>query len=443
MVAEHPVSVSDLQKAADTERHLLAACFRSCEYDGSGLDDVAAVVSPGDFSALAHQLVFGAMLELRARSAPVTVHGVFVYLRERNQLAELGSNPAVWLADLYEAEPTDAAARYYANVVKEHSGFRALKRVASQIVAETQHPTGSVAEIAGRCERLLLDATGDTATAGPRSVAELIANELADIDNRRERGPEGVPTGFREVDRLLSGMRPGQLVVIGARPAVGKTSFALGIAANATAAGTGVLFCSLEMTNAELTQRLLSASSGVRLRNIRESDINPEQAGKLVDVGERIAKWPLKLEDCPNLTADRLAATARRAVRRNGVQLLIVDYLQLLTPDNQRENRNAQIGLLARRLKLLARELSIPVIVLCQLNRESENRADPKPRLSDLRDSGEIEQHADCVLLLSPQRGPADGARTLIDCGVAKNRNGPTGEVTLAFTGPLTRYENA
>lgn len=440
------ITADDVASAEQIERSLLACCLRADEIGGGGLDDVAAVVRPEDFATYAHQLVFRAMLELRAAKVTVTAATAYQQLRKGGHLADLGERPADWLAELLDLEPTGALAGFYAGEVRDAAQKRALKRAHLEMSSVLYEPGLSATEAAARCERIVFEASSATApTSGPRSLADLVREELVNLDDRASNGaPIGVQTGFTEIDRLVGGMRPGQMVVLGARPAVGKTALSLGIASNVAAAGVPVLFVSLEMPSEELTQRLLSLRSGVPLTAIREGRLTAAQVDKLYSATPAVRELPLRFEDTPNMTADRLAATARREVRRNGAGLLVVDYLQLVTPENPRENRNAQIGLLARRLKLLARECGIPVLVLSQLNRETENRPNPKPRLSDLRDSGEVEQHADIVLLLSEQRGPNDDERfQIVDCDIAKNRNGPTGEVTLRRVRALTRFENA
>jgi replicative DNA helicase len=286
-------------------------------------------------------------------------------------------------------------------------------------------------------------ADGATQSKDAEGAADLTREALERIDRRASgEGLTGYKTGFADLDALLFGLQPGQLVVLGARPGVGKTALALSVALNLTRAGVPVLFFSLEMPTAEIMDRAISSRSGVPLSDIRRGRINDDQSGRILSAGEQLKRERFWIDDRSDLTASRLAAVTRRNVRRNGVRVVVVDYLQLMTPENARENRTQQVGLCARRAKMIARECGVPVLMLAQLNRELENREGGRPRLADLRDSGEIEQHADVAIFLHPHKGSEAEPVWQTDVIVAKNRNGPIGETTLGFRRPNTRFEN-
>jgi replicative DNA helicase len=239
-------------------------------------------------------------------------------------------------------------------------------------------------------------------------------------------------------------MKAGELIVIGARPSVGKTALALATCLSLTSNGIPVHFFSLEMSRGQVTDRIFSMRSGVPLTLILRGKIGDDEATKINETANIFRREPFRIDDRHSLTATRLCSIARRAVRKHKVQLIAVDYLQLITSENPKEQRYLQVGMMALKLKQLARSCGIPVLLLAQLNRESEKRSDGKPKLSDLRESGDVEAHADVVLL--PYPAPEDsGDKTvkLINVLVAKNRNGPTGEVTLCYRNQVVKFENA
>ena len=258
------------------------------------------------------------------------------------------------------------------------------------------------------------------------------------------RASAGLPTGFRELDTLLCGMEAGELVVIAARPSVGKTALATAITTNATAAGVPALLFSIEMPRLSIFQRVLAMRSGVPLTSIQKGWVSGEQFDKVFEAGNALAKEPLFVQDATPMSAARIVSCVRRGVRRHKLGLVVVDYLGMIEMENQRDNRVQQVGLASKRMKDLAKNCKIPLVLLCQLNRACEDRPDGKPKLSDLRDSGEVEQNADVVILLNRQKGQRDDADVvLVDAQVAKARNGLVGEVTLAYRKRITRYENA
>ncbi|MCE9564937.1 MAG: AAA family ATPase [Planctomycetes bacterium] len=437
---------NDVDRATGIERHLLGACLWSDTRNGDGLDRAAEIVTVADFAVHAHGLVFKTMLALREENSPVTAVTVHERMSGDGTAVELGHRPAGWFFDLISEVPGDTMADYLAGRVKEAARVRKLRHVAVEIAARVRDSGRPAADILAECEALLFaEGEQDIAASGPRSADVLVRDGLARIDDRSSRsGPDGLETGFCELDSYLAGLKAGQLIVVGARPGCGKTALALGIASNVAASGFPVLFASLEMSATEITDRLFAVRSGVPLRMIQSGQLNEHHSAAVCDAAAKLRGEPLEVDDAPDLTAARLAAIVRRAVRRRGVKLVVVDYLQLMRPENERDPRHLQVGTIARRVKQLARACNVPVLLLAQLNREAENRTGGKPKLSDLRESGEIEAHADAVLLLNPQPDqPPESPVWATDCIIAKNRSGPTGELTLAYRRTITRFENS
>lgn len=423
----------------EAEAGLIGAMLR----DGGVIDDAAAVVGPAEFYLDAHQKVFAAAVELHRVGRPADLVTVAELLQSRHQVADVGG--AAYLADLWDAAPTAANALYYARIVREKATYRRLIHLAAELARDAHDARGDAESLIAEAEQRLFDlAAGDAARrAGePADLAAAVRAVMAGIDERRPGAPAPyTPTGYGALDGLVGGWRPGRLYVLAARPSVGKSALALAFLLNAADRGVPGLVFSLEMGAAELAERALAVRSGVSLTRVIGGDpVTPAEAAAIAGhapVGR------VFVDDRADLKASQLASVTRRMVRRHGVGLVAVDYLQLLTPENPRDPRHLQVGADSRRLKQLARQCHVPVLCLCQLNREVEGRTDPKPKLSDLRDSGEIEQNADAVLLLYPEAGgsPGDPLQP-VGCVLAKQRNGPKGEFTLNYRRPCVRFED-
>lgn len=432
-------------RPATSERAVLGGIIADPDV---AIDDALAFVTGADFYEHPHRLAFEACLGLRDAGRPVTYETVYLTLVQSGRAADLGAHPAQFLADLPRA--TGADVRYHAQQVREASLRRKLQRAAAGFLRETQlPPAGPAEEAAGRWEaelRAVLDASAGASE--PPALPQLIRDALGELDARQAGGAAaGLPTGLGDLDSLLGGMRPGQLVVIGARPGTGKTALSLAMLAHVSRnCGVPSYLASVEMPAAEIAHRLLAMETGVNLHRITRARLTPADAERLARALDPASygRTMLYVDDAPSLSAARLAGQVRRMVRRRGVGLAAVDYLQLLTPASAGESRVQQVGQLARDAKTLARLCGIPVILLSQLNRQSEGRGDGKPKLSDLRESGEIEQHADAVILLHTPPGQAEDLECWqVDAIVAKNRNGPVGSVPLVYRRPLVRFENA
>lgn len=423
----------------EAERDILAAVFA----DPAVFDDVRALIGPDDFYADRHQRVFRAMGDLADDHKPIDAGLVYERLRRSGELADVGGKE--YLAELIQGAATGAAAVHHAQIVRDYSLSRGLIHAANEILRDAYDRVQPAADQLAAAEARLF-AVGEAALSRSGQVwsaRRLMLDALARLDDRQARGGglDGLSTGMRDLDDLLGGLRPGQLVVIGGRPGGGKTALGLTIAASAAKAGTPAFFASMEMPAQEIAERLLAASSGVGMHTLRRGGMSPADVAAVSRAADRIKGRPIFVDDTPDQPAARLAAVARRVRRRYGVGLVVVDYLQLMRPENPKENRTQQVGLCARRVKLLARQCGVPVLLLCQLNREVEGREGGKPRLSDLRESGEIEQHADAVILLSMDQRQ-DATRDVWEAAavVAKNRNGPVGEAALHYRRRSARF---
>jgi len=429
------------------ERHLIGCCLQG----SFAFDEAAMIVEADDFVLPEHAEIFRICKAMREAGREITGADLFEHLVkiQRTGFVCFSGSAAGWIAETMELEPIGTRVRYYAVHVREASVFRKFRGVASEIVGYAMRPFGPALEVIGRAESLLFSLAS---ASGPRqenliSSATMLQEALTRIDDRREAGGKmlGIASGYRDIDKLLAGFRRGQMIVVGARPSVGKTALALNIASNIAMNGEGVLLFSIEMPTVEIADRLLAMGSGVSMHKINSTHFEEGDIGRLTMAASPsgIGGCDFYVDDNCNQSGDRMMQVVRRAIRKFGIQVVVVDYLQLISPDNPRENRNAQVGQLARKMKHIARELNVPLLCLAQLNREVENRTNAEPRLSDLRDSGEIEQHADAVILLHRPQGQSDVADVwTIDAIVAKNRNGPTGRATLAYRRQLMRFEN-
>ncbi|QJW93098.1 replicative DNA helicase [Frigoriglobus tundricola] len=425
----------------EAERAVLGAILR----DSDVLADVLAVVRPEAMYFDHHRRILTAAVDIAQRGAPVDLVVLYDELRKRKWLEDVGGE--TYLIELWEAVPTGANAAYHAKLIADAALLRSLIHSANETIRDAYSPTAPAEDLLAQAERRLFAINADNgADVAPRCVGEVAREALIDIDSRIAAGATlaGLSTGFVDLDRMLGGLRPGQLVVIGARPSIGKTAFALNVADRVASGGAPVLFFSLEMPAREITDRLISMRSGVPMSRMgRPRDLRPDDLTALTDAAAELSSTPLYIEDAGDVTAARVAAVSRRACRRLGAQLVVVDYLSLLRPENPKENRTLQVGTLALRVKQMSRSLGVPVLLLSQLNRELEH-ANRRPRLADLRDSGEVEQHADCVLFLHREQNlPVDDPVWPVEVIVAKNRNGPVGEIGLAYRRPVLRFENA
>ena len=405
--------------------------------------DVVEVLREHDFYSPAHQSVYAAILDLYGRGQPADAVTVAAELTRGGDLARIGG--PTYLHTLVASVPTAANAGYYAQIVHERAILRRLVAAGTRIVQLGYSAEGDVDQIVDRAQAEIYDVTDRRAADDYQVLRGLLDDAFAEIDAISNRGGQlvGVPTGFSRLDQLTNGLHPGQLVIVAARPAIGKSTMALDIARSASIKH-GLTSCifSLEMGRTEIVMRLLSAEVGIALQRIRTGQMSEDDWSKLARKIGTITDAPLFIDDSPNLTMMEIRAKCRRLKQRHDLRLVVIDYLQLMTSGKRVESRQQEVAEFSRSLKLLAKELNVPVIALSQLNRGPEQRSDKKPMLSDLRESGSIEQDADMVILLhredhyekeSPRAGEADFI-------VAKHRNGPVDTVRVAFQGHYSRF---
>lgn len=421
----------------EAERGVIAAALM----DHSLIDDLAMIISPRDLWHFPHEPIWRAILDLHNSSLPVDGVSLAESMGQNGTYANIGGDEA--LKTIADSVAHAANARYHARVVREKAATRRMIQVANEIIAEGYSNTMTAQEFLDSAERKVF-AVSEDQLADETLDGAALALEFAETQARREEGEiEGITTGFRCLDEALCGMRPGQLIILAARPGQGKTSLALNVAQHVTMSrGEAVLFVSLEMTRQDLEERWISSSSFVdsrRLRNPRYLEISERIA--VSEAQERLRDAPIFINDTPAQTLSRIASNARRHKSKHGLSLLILDYLGYVNGEAEKgESVYAVVSRVSKGLKALAKELRIPLLVCHQLNRKSEDRTDQRPRMADLRDSGQIEADADVVILLHAKSSEGQAAGE-VEVIIPKNRNGAPGVVRLAFNGPCTRFD--
>ncbi len=406
--------------------------------------DVVEVLRPGDFYKPAHQTVYDTVLDLYGRGEPADPVTVAAELTRRGELPRIGGAP--YLHTLISSVPTAANASYYARIVRERSVLRRLVEAGTKIVQLGYAADGGDADdLVDRAQAELYSVTERRTSEDFLPLSEVMQGTLDEIEAISSRGGAmvGVPTGFADLDQLTNGLHGGQMIVVAARPAVGKSTLGLDFCRSASVKhGLASVIFSLEMGRNEITMRLLSAEARVALHHMRSGTMSDDDWTRLARTMSTVSEAPLFIDDSPNMSMMEIRAKCRRLKQRHDLRLVVVDYLQLMSSGKRVESRQQEVSEFSRSLKLLAKELDVPVVAISQLNRGPEQRTDKRPMMSDLRESGAIEQDADMVILLhredqyereSPRVGEAD----LI---VAKHRNGPTSTVTVAFQGHYSRF---
>ncbi len=431
------VPPNDLQ----AEESLLGAMLLSRDAIASAVESCRTE----DFYRPAHGHIFEAICSLYAQGEPADPVTVADELKRADLLEAAGGTGN--LIGLQANTPAIANASRYARIVQEHALLRRLISVAGDIAEMGYSLPEDVTAAMDRAEAMVFEVAERRVTDSLKPLRELLAVSLDHLEALYNRGDAitGVPTGFTDLDERLSGLQPSALVIVGARPSMGKTSLALGLAAHAAIERRlPVLFFSLEMSHLELTQRLLCSEARVDSSRMRNGKLHESDWPKVVNAIGKLGEAPLFIDDNANLTVMEIRAKARRLKSREGLGLIVVDYLQLMSGHGPAENRQVEVSEISRGLKILARELAVPVVALSQLSRNLEARADKRPVLADLRESGSLEQDADVVLFIYRDevynKDSADkGAAEII---IAKHRNGPTGMTQLAFLDHFTRFAN-
>ncbi|MFF4405147.1 replicative DNA helicase [Streptomyces sp. NPDC001262] len=425
----------------DAEQSVLGGMLLSKD----AIADVVEVLKGHDFYRPAHETVYQAILDLYAKGEPADPITVAAELTKRGEINRVGG--AAYLHTLVQSVPTAANAEYYAEIVHERAVLRRLVEAGTRITQMGYAADGDVDDIVNNAQAEIYAVTEQRTSEDYLPLGDIMEGALDEIEAIGSRSGQmsGVPTGFSDLDALTNGLHPGQMIVIAARPAMGKSTLALDFArACSIKHGLPSVIFSLEMGRNEIAMRLLSAEARVALHHMRSGSMTDDDWTRLARRMPDVSAAPLFIDDSPNLSMMEIRAKCRRLKQRSDLKLVIIDYLQLMQSGGARrpESRQQEVSDMSRNLKLLAKELEVPVIALSQLNRGPEQRTDKKPMVSDLRESGSIEQDADMVILLhredayekeSPRAGEAD----II---VGKHRNGPTATITVAFQGHYSRF---
>ncbi len=427
----------------DAEQSILSAIF----IDNESLNDIIEILSPEDFYKGAHQKIYSAVVELAMADEPADLVTVANRLNEKDQLKTIGG--ASYLASISDTAPVAVNAIHYARIIKGKAALRHLITAASSIIDNCLKDKGDFEDILDYAEQSIFSIAEKKTKGAFQPLGELINLNIDKLEAQqgKDGGLSGLSTGYNKLDTITSGLQSSDLIILAARPSMGKTAFALNIARNvALQEGLPVAVFSLEMSNEQLSMRLLTSEARIDSNRLRTGFISQEDWQNATDAAGILNEMPIFIDDTPNITALEIRAKARKLYQKHGqIGLIIIDYLQLMKPPFKTDRRDLEIAEISRSLKALAKELDVPVIALSQLNRMLEQRPDKRPRLSDLRESGALEQDADIVAFIyrddvynKEANNPKKGLAEII---ISKNRNGATGTTLMHFIGQYTRFE--
>ena len=427
----------------EAEQSILSAIL----IDNNTLLDVIEILAVDDFYKTAHQKIFAAIIDLFDRGEPIDLVTLANNLDESGHLEDIGG--ATYLARLVDAVPLAINAPHYAKIVHDKSALRRLIANANAIAKRCFKDEGDVDDVIDFAETSIFEISEKKSQQSFYPLSKLILQNIETLEEKQGNRSlvTGVPMGFTLLDNMTSGLQNSDLIILAARPSMGKTALALNIARNAAVeANVPVAVFSLEMSKEQLSLRMLCAEARLDSSRLRGGFFSMEDWHRLTDSAGVLSESPIYIDDTPNLSAMEIRAKARRLKMDKNIGLVIIDYLQLMQGRSTAERRDLEISEISRALKALAKELSLPVLALSQLNRMLEQRNDKRPRLSDLRESGALEQDADVVAFIyrdeiynTDENNPKKGTADII---LAKQRNGPVGDVTLAFLNSYTRFEN-
>ncbi|NCC41876.1 MAG: replicative DNA helicase, partial [Gammaproteobacteria bacterium] len=413
--------------------------------ENSSWDRIADLVAEPDFAISSHRAIFAEIAAQAARNDPFDVVTLADRIEAAGRLEEIGGLSALGL--LVDAFTTSANILSYARIVRDQSVLRRTVQVAEEVSRQAHAGEGDPIEILESAQQMLGDITDSGRSGGLVPLRVGLGQAILSMDEACRRGEAvvGVPSGFADLDRMTSGFGRQDLVILAARPSMGKTALALSIADHVSVdAGRNVAFFSLEMSSESLGMRLISMRTGVDLKRIRQGDLTESEWSQVTLATSRLSSAPMYIDDSASLTMTEITARARRIHREHPLSLIIVDYLQLIGSAGRHENRNVEVMKISQGLKALAKSLNVPVIALSQLSRQVEQRPNKRPMMSDIRDSGGIEQDADLILFIYRdevynENSSHEGTAEII---VAKQRNGPTGVARMAFMRQYCRFGN-
>ena len=415
---------------------------------GAMLISPGAVVAVGDrlkrndFYRESHRLIYDAIVELFSQGEAVDIVTVADHLTLKGKLDAAGGR--AYIHTLSSTVPAAANAPHYADIVHENAVLRSLIEVGNKIAEMGYERSGEVRELLNSCEEMVFSISHERTTGQVQPLKDILGEQFDRIEKLHDAGKSvtGVPTGFADLDRITSGLQPSNLIILAARPSMGKTSLALDIAQNvALKEDVPVLLFSLEMGKEELAQRMMCTQGKVDSQRLKTGMVGPDDWAKLTDACGRLMKAPIFVDESANPNIFEIRAKTRRLASKESLGLVIVDYLQLMMPeDNYSQNREQEIARISRSLKIMARELKIPVLAISQLSRAPEKRNVARPQLSDLRESGAIEQDADVVLFIFRDKEESGHLSKMAELIISKHRNGPTGTVELVFRDKYTSF---
>ncbi|MBC9786495.1 replicative DNA helicase [Heliobacillus mobilis] len=414
--------------------------------DGDAVYKATELLKPEDFYKEAHQIIFRTLLTLSQRGEPVDLITLTEELRQTGNLERVGSIP--YLIELGNVVPTAANVEHYSRIVSEKSLLRQVIRASTKITQKGYDATDEVDQILDEAEQAFLEIAQRQTRDGMVSLREVLVNTLDHIEHLYSRKSEvtGVATHFRELDRMTSGLQPSDMVIVAARPAMGKTAFCLNIAQNAAVRDkVPVAVFSLEMSREQLVQRMLASEALIDQQRLRTGDLSEQDWDTLTRAITPLSDAPIYIDDTAGITVMEMRAKCRRLKTEKGLGLIIIDYIQLMQGAGKRsENRQQEISEISRSLKALARELNVPVVGLSQLSRSVEQTTDKKPNLSHLRESGALEQDADMVMFIYREEYymPETEKKGIAEIIIAKHRNGPVGSIELGFLKEFTKFVN-
>ncbi len=425
----------------DAEQSVLGAIL----IDKQSINEVTKFLQPEDFYLQSHKTIFEAMLDLDEAAEPLDLLTVTEHLRKKGDLDKIGG--AAYVASLTNVVPTAAHIEYYGRMVEESALLRNLIQLATRISTKGYQGEEDAERLMLEAERMLAELGNKRASAVFASLREIIVSSLQNLQYIYEHKGEitGVPTGFKDLDKMCSGLQSGDLIIVAARPSMGKTSLGMQVAFQAAQGlQKGVAVFSLEMSKEQLVQRMLCSEAGVDLHKLRSGGLNEDDWGILMNKSREMAKIPLYIDDSAVLSVRQIKAKARRLQAEKGICLIVIDYLQLMHSGGRVENRQQEIAEISRSLKGLAKEMNVPVMALAQLSRSVEQRQDKKPIMSDLRESGSLEQDADVVMFIyrDDYYNLESEKKGIAEIIVGKQRNGPVGIAELAFVKEYTKFLN-
>lgn len=430
-------------QSIEAEESILSAIL----IDNNTLLEIMDILAPEDFYRSAHQKIFSSVTELFSRNEPVDLVTLSNLLRERGVLEEVGG--ATYLASIVDTVPLAVNAQHYARIVHDKACLRRLIEKANAISRKCFENPGDVADVIDFAENAVFEISQNKIRPAFYPISKIIEDNIDTLEERQGNKSlvTGVPTGFSDLDTLTSGFQRSDLIILAGRPSMGKTALALNIARNvAVEADIAVAIFSLEMAKEQLSMRMLCSEARIDSSRLRSGFFSKKDWVKLTDAAGVLAEAPIFIDDSPDISVVEIRAKARRLKMDKDIGLIIIDYLQLMKTRASAERRDLEISEISRSLKILAKEIDLPVIALSQLNRKLEERADKRPLLSDLRESGALEQDADVVAFIyrdevynKEENNPKRGTAEIL---LKKQRNGPTGDVLLKFFDAYTRFEN-